>query len=320
MAVNGNSVIFTVGKETEYGKSVEPEKRFEVSSESFKYVANKTEEGLLTGRIGGGMVETMSVKADGSFSTLAKPESVGYFLKGVFGVETKQEGEAGNLKYKHTFTPIGNKETDLLPSYTFTIDRGLNKSFCYSGVVFDSVSFSAAAEDRLKLDITCVGQKELKKDSLSNTGLTAEKAKSFKFHQGTVKMNGSKLADITSISFEYKNNTSNYQSTDTGLYFSRSVQGKRECSATVEATYTNDIEKIREEKFKSDDIVRIETSFEDNEGNIISFIIPNGQIQSMENPTSTGTDLLKQSITVQAVDLETPFVEVDLFNDYPNEY
>ena len=133
-------------------------------------------------------------------------------------------------------------------------------------------------------------------------------------------MNGSKLADITSISFEYKNNTSNYQSTDTGLYFSRSVQGKRECSATFEATYTNDIEKIREEKFKSDDIVRIEVSFEDNKGNIISFIIPNGQIQSMENPTSTGADLLKQSITVQAVDLETPFVEVDLFNDYPNEY
>lgn len=320
MAVNGNSVIFTIGKETEYGKPVEAEKRFEVSTESFKYVANKTEEGLLTGRIGGGMVETMSVKSDGSFSTLAKPESVGYFLKGVFGQETLEAGETDELKSVHTFTPIGNKETDLLPSYTFTIDRGLQKAFVYSGVVFDSVSFSAAAEDRLKLDLTCVGQKETKTDSLSETNLKAEKAKSFKFHQGTVKMNDSKIADITSISFEYKNNTSNYQSTDTGLYFSRSVPGKRECSATFEATYTNEIEKIREDKFKTDDIISIEVSFEDENGNEIKFIIPNGQIQSMENPTATGADLLKQSITVQAVDLDDPFVKVELSNYYGFDY
>lgn len=320
MAVNGNSVIFTIGKETEYGKAVEPSKRFEVSSESFKYVANKTEEGLLTGRIGGGLVETMSVKSDGSFSTLAKPESVGYFLKGVFGQEKIEAGETDELKSVHTFTPIGNKETDLLPSYTFTIDRGLQKAFVYSGVVFDSVSFSAAAEDRLKLDLTCVGQKESKTDSLSETKLKAENAKSFKFHQGTVKMDGAKVADITSISFEYKNNTSNYQSTDTGLYFSRSVPGKRECNATFEATYTNEIEKIREDKFKTDDIISIEISFEDENGNEIKFIIPNGQIQAMENPTATGTDLLKQSITVQAVDLDDPFVKVELSNFYGFDY
>lgn len=133
-------------------------------------------------------------------------------------------------------------------------------------------------------------------------------------------MNGSKIADITSISFEYKNNTSSWQSTDTGLYFSRSVQGKRECNATFEATYTNEIEKIREDKFKTDDIVKVEVSFEDNEGNIIAFVIPNGQIQSMENPTATGADLLKQSITVQALDLESPFVEVDLTNNLAKEY
>lgn len=320
MAVNGNSVIFTVGKEIEYGKSADSERKFDVSTESFKYVANKTEEGLLTGRIGGGMVETMSVKSEGSFSTLAKPESVGYLLKAVFGKETTEPGEADSLKTKHIFTPIGNKETDLLPSYTFTIDRGLSQAFCYSGFVFDSVSFSAAAEDRLKLDVSCIGQKERKVPSISDTDLISEKAKSFKFHQGTVKMNDSKIADITSISFEYKNNTSNYQSTDTGFYFSRSVPGKRECTATFEATYTNEIEKIREDKFKTDDIISVEVSFEDNDGNIISFIIPNGQIQSMENPTATGAELLKQSITVQAIDLETPFVEVDLFNDYANEY
>ncbi len=315
MAVNGNSVIFTIGKETTYGTAVNPDKRFEVSTESFKYVANKTEEGLLTGKIGGGRVETMSIKSDGSFSTLAKPESVGYFLKGVFGSETFDEENS-----KHTFTPIGNRESDLLPSYTFTIDRGLQKAFSYSGVVFDSVSFSASAEDRLKLDITCIGQKESKVNSISNTALKAENAKSFKFHQGTVKIDGEKVADITSISFEYKNNTSNYQSTDTGIYFSRSVPGKRECSATFEATYSNTIETIREEKFKTDDVVSIEIDFADDNGNEIKFIIPNGQISSMENPTATGADLLKQSITVQAVDLDDPFVKVDLINSYETSY
>lgn len=315
MAVNGNSVIFTIGKETTYGTPVNPDKRFEVSSESFKYVANKTEEGLLTGRIGGGMVETMSVKADGSFSTLAKPESVGYFLKGVLGSETFDEETS-----KHTFTPIGNRESDLLPSYTFTIDRGLQKAFAYSGVVFDSVSFSASAEDRLKLDLTCIGQKETKVNSISNTTLRAENAKSFKFHQGSVKMDNEKVADITSISFEYKNNTTNYQSTDTGLYFSRSVPGKRECTATFEATYSNAIETIREEKFKTDEIVTVEIEFVDNDNNSIKFIIPNGQIQAMENPTATGADLLKQSITVQAVDVDDPFVKVELINSVDETY
>lgn len=317
MAVNGNSTIIEFGKETTYGTGVNPTNRIEVSSEAFKFTPNKTEEGLLTGRLGGSMVETMSIKSDGSLSTLAKPESVGYFLKGVLGSEVVSEQDEDTEKYTHTFTPIGNGSTDYLPSYTFTIDRKV-KVFQYTGVVFDSVSFSAQAEDRLKLDLTCLGKAEA--TGTINNSLAAETAKSFKFHQGKVKIDDAEVADVTSISLEYKNNCSNYQSTDTGLYFSQPQPGKRECTATLETIYTTAIETIREDKFKTDDVIEIELSFKDADDNEIIFTIPYAQISTMDNPTANSSDTLKQSITVNAIDQSDTFVSVELVNDVSTAY
>ena len=316
--VNGNAVNFQVGKESIYGTSVVPTNKIEISSEGFKYVANKTEEGLLTGRIGGGLVETMSKKTEGAFSTLAKPSTVGYVLKGVFGKEAVSEQDLESQKYTHTFTPVGNKDSDKLPSYTFTIDRGMTSPFTYTGVVMDSVSFNAAAEDRLKLDVTCIGKEESTGAVQEIPSVGAER--SFKFHQGKVMIGAEKIADVTSIGVEYKNNCESFQSTDTGYFFSQPVQGKRECTATLETLYTNKIEQMRIEKFKTDEVVAVEVSFKDDKNNELIFTIPNAQIQAMDNPTASGAETLKQSITVQAVDISDTFVKVELKNDVQLEY
>ena len=116
--VNGNGVKVTFAQEAEYGKYIAGKVRVAVYSEGFKYSANKKDEGLLTGGVGKSMVETMSIHTEGDIATLAKPRTIGFFLAGVFGAE-KVDTANTDGKIKHTFTPIGNKETDMLPSYSF---------------------------------------------------------------------------------------------------------------------------------------------------------------------------------------------------------
>ena len=317
--VNGNGVKVTFAQEEEYGKYKIGNVRVAVSSEGFKYSANKKDEGLLTGGVGKSMVETMSLHTEGDIATLAKPRTIGYFLAGVFGVESVDTASTDG-KYKHTFTPIGNKETDLLPSYCFTIDRGVNIQ-SYTGVKFASISFSAAAEDRLNLTLSTSGREE-KQDGQINDALKVENSKAFKFHQASVKMDGEKVADITSINFDYNNNldTSLY-TTDTGLYAKEPKQGARECTAKFEALYTAKTEAIRNGKFKTDAIVSLEIEFTDSENNRLIFRIPTAQVSEMETPTAGGAETMKTSLTVSAVDdLEHNYVEVELFNDIDGSY
>ena len=318
--VNGNSVIVQFGQESNYGDYAAAVKRVAVSSESFKYSANKTEEGLLTGGVGKSMVETMSIHTEGDIATLAKPESVGYFLAGLCGVEEVDTTPDENAKFKHTFTPIGNKETDSLPSFSFTIDRGVNVQ-SYTGVKFNSCSFSAAAEDRLQLSLSVNGKDEVQ-NGVINQSLRPDTGKAFKFHQASVSMDNVKVADITSISFEYNNNldTSLY-TTDTGIYCKEPEAGTREVTASFEALYTTATEAIRNNKFKTDAIVSVEIEFVDSDNNKLIFRIPNAQITEMETPTATGAETMKTSIKVSAVDLLSGnYAEIELYNDQDTEY
>ena len=317
--VNGNGVKVVFGKENNYGEYNGAKVRVAVSSEGFKYVANKKDEGLLTGGVGKSMVETMSLHTEGDLATLAKPRTVGYFLAGVLGRELTTASEIDG-KQKHLFFPIGNKESDHLPSWSFTIDRGI-KPLSYTGVKFGSVSFSAAAEDRLQLTLSTSGRSEDENGEISDD-LKVEDARAFKFHQAAVKMDGEKVADITSINFDYNNNLdTSLFTTDTGLYCKEPEAGQRECTAKFEALYTKDTEAIRNGKFKTDAIVEIEIEFKDTENNALIFRIPKGQISEMETPTAGGAETLKSSLTVSAVDtLSGNYVEIELHNDFEGDY
>lgn len=317
--VNGNSVIVQFGQETEYGTAAEPVKRIAVSSESLAYSANKTDEGLLTGGVGKSFIETMSLHTEGDIATLAKPETVGYILGGVLGVEQVSEADE-NGKYKHTFTPIGNKETDSLPSFSFLINRGINTQ-TYTGIKFNSCSFSAAAEDRLQLTLSAVGKDEIQDGTLKDD-LKPETSRAFKFHQASVLMDKEKIADITSIQFNYNNNLdSSIYTTDTGLYCKEPEAGTREATAQFEALYTTNTEAIRNNKFKTDAIVSVEIEFTDSDKNKIVFRIPKAQISEMATPTATGADTMKTNLTVSAVDdLSGNYVEVELSNDKSDAY
>lgn len=318
--VNGNGVIVEFAQEEEFGTAVSPKQRIAVSSESLAYSANKTEEGLLTGGVGKSMVETMSLHTEGDFSTLAKPNSAGYILGGLTGVESVATDADDNGKYKHTFTAIGNKESDSLPSWSFSINRGINTQ-TYTGTKFNSVSFSAAAEDRLQLTVSTVGKNEEQDGTIDDT-LKPETSKAFKFHQATVSMDGEKIADITSIQFDYNNNLDNsIFTTDTGLYCKEPECGTREVTAQFEALYTTNTEAIRNNKFKTDAIVSVAIEFNDSDNNVLTFKIPNAQISEMATPTATGAETLKTNLTVSAVDnLTDEYVVIELSNDKSDAY
>lgn len=318
--INGNSVVIEFAEETAYGEPVKATDRVEVSSENFKPTVNKTDEGLLTGGIGKAGKETMSIKTESSLSTLAKPVTVGKFLKLAFGKVSDPE-ELENGKYKHTFTPIGNGLNEHLPAATFTVNR-IAKIYSYTGNKVDSISFSASAEDRLKLDLAFIGRNEIAGTNYFTNGLNYEVARSFKFHQAKVYKDDVELADVTSIKFDYKNNLdSSTQTTGTGLYFKEPETGTREATAELEVVYSTETEEIREQYFKEDGTFKLVVEFIDNENNALTFTIPNAEISSMDPATASGEDTMKQSMSVSAVEYGTDdYVKVELINSFANKY
>lgn len=323
--INGNSLIVQIGKETQYGEVPQPERQIKVANESIKPTYNKKDEGLLTGGKATGRKETMSLKTEGSISTLARPDDVGLFLLAGLGNEGEVEKIAGKENvYKHTFTAIGNEETDILPSLCFFINRK-TKNFTYNGVKIASMSFSASPEDYLKLDITLQGKDEGSTSQV--TTLQTSPLKAFKFRHGKVYVQENEVADVTSIKLDYNNGLDGaLQTTGTGLYFLEPQAGTREIKADVEMLYTRDTETLREKFYKTDDTAKIELVFtsdeiiEDDTPYSLKFTIPCNQVtESSANFGDAGS--IKQTMSFSALENGVDeLITVELVNSYQQKY
>ena len=315
--LTANSSTLQLGTETAYGTAVVPTIKVTYSSCDLKPIINKKEEGLLTGGLTGGKVETMSKKVEGTISTLAKPNTVGYFLKNCFGVQADPVKDDTKSKYLHTFTPIGNLESDYLPSVTGIFDRGTGAK-AYTGLTFDSVSFSAQPEDYLTLEAKVIGKDEISGTAVST--LVAESNKALKFRQGKAFIGATEIADVTSIKFEYKNNLSSLQTTSTGLYFTQPKPGQRELTSDIELVYGSNSETLRNSYWLTDDVFSLKLEFADESSNSLTLTIPAVQATAFDEPTMSGTDTLKQSFTVKAVDSTSKLVTAELLNDTATAY
>jgi hypothetical protein len=316
--ITGNSVILQCAKETTFGTvPAAMTAAVHFTSADFKPTITKKDEGLLTGGKIGSQQETMSIKSSGSISALAKPETVGIFLKGALGVETVGEQDATTKKYKHTFTPLGTGENDFLPSFSFVLDRkAAVKS--YPGMTIDSITMSAASEDYLKVDATLVGQDE--DDGAVTSGLVAETAKAMKFRQGKAYIGSTEIADVTSMKFEYKNSVSSLQTTSTGVHFTQPQPGTREITSEIELVYSTVAENLRKTWYRTDDILSLKLEFDDETGDKLSITIPAAQITAYDPPAVSGKDAMKQSFTATAVSSAAEPVTIDLYNDRSAEY
>jgi hypothetical protein len=316
--ISGNSAILQMALEATYGTvPTAMTDKINFSSADFKPTITKKDDGLLTGGKIGSQQETMSVKASGSLSTLAKPETIGLLLKGALGVEVVGEQDATTKKYTHTFTPLGNGENDFLPSYTFVLDRkAAIKS--YTGMTFDSLALSAASEDYLKADVTLIGQDE--GDGALTSGLVAETAKALKFRQGKAYIGTAEIADCTSIKFNYKNNVSSLQTTSTGTHYTQPQPATREITAEIELVYSTAAETLRKTWYKTDDLLSLKIVFTDDNNNILTLAIPCAQITAYDPPAVSGKDTMKQSFTTTAVSSASEPVTVTLINDRATAY
>lgn len=321
--INGNSLILQFGNEKSYGTLGTSERQIKVSSESFKPTYNKKDEGLLTGGKAAGRKETMSLKVDGSVSTLGRPDDLGMFLKAGLGVE-KDVSAVGDSSYKHTFNAIGTAITDSLPSLCAYVDRKTDV-FTYSGLKIDSFSFSAEPEDYLKLDLTFVGRDEGTGGTLGD--LTTSPLKAFKFRHGKVKIAGVVVADITSIKWSYENALdSSTQTTDTGLYFKEPECGTRSIKTDVEMLYTKGTEELRKNYYKTDAEVSLELDFTSDElieagvPYSLKITIPANQV-SEASANFGGAETIKQSMSFDAVENGTDeLIIVELVNGRQEAY
>lgn len=322
--INGNSLILQFGKEPAYATLANPERQIKVASESFKATYNKKDEGLLTGGKGASKKELMSLKSEGSISTLARPDDVGMFLSAGLGVEADVE-ELGGSAFKHTFTAIGTEETDSLPSLTAFVDRKVDV-FTYNGLKINSLSFSCSPEDYLKLDINFVGKQEGYK-GIIDKGIHTSPLKAFKFRNGKVKIGNTVIADITSIKLDYENSLdSSIYTTGSGLFCIEPEAGTRSIKTDVEMLYTKEAEGLRRTYYNADTDVALELTFtsdeeiEDGVPYELKFTIPCNQCpDSSANFGSAET--IKQSMSFEAVENGTDeLITVELTNGYETKY
>lgn len=295
---NGNNLIVQYGVESTYGTPVVPTKQIKVASEGFKLILNKKDEGLLTGSKMGGRVATMSRKTEGTLSTLARPDDVGLFLACAFGNESNPEQILTSDAYKHTFT-IGD---DVTPSMTFVVDKVV-KAFEYSGVKINSLSFNAAQEDYLKLDMNLIGKDE--EVGTVESGLSNSPLKAFRFADAYVKVGGVS-AKASSIKFDYNLNQNSEQTTSSGLYMDEPEAGTREFNIDAEVFYDIDTDEIRSDYFLTDDVVSVEIRFlsgESIDGSpySLTFKVPFAQVTDA-SPTVGGPDRIKYNLQLKAVD------------------
>jgi hypothetical protein len=320
--VNGNSVKLQIGEESSYATIADATEQIKISSESLKAAYNKVDEGLATGGRGAGRVQTMGIGVEGAFSTLLRPD-MGLLLKLLLGVEGEIVDNADG-SYKHTFTAIGTGLNDLLPSASIRVDRVVS-AFVYNGCKVNQISFSAAAGDYVKADITVAGRTE--SAGTLTAGVSPSPRKAFRFAGGKCYKDNLEIADITSMTVDYNNNLdSQTQTTSTGDYYAEPECGTREISVSLEMLYSASVEAIREAVYKTDDTFSISLTFESDEEiaagvpYALKISIPCCQC-SEADANMGGLETLKQSLTINAVDnLSDELITFELTNDRATTY
>jgi hypothetical protein len=321
--ISGGSVRIQVGEEDTYGTVPTMERQIRIASEDFKYTPSKAQEGVLTGNIGAAPFQTMGIRTENSISILARPDDLGLFLKGCFGVEETPVTVDGVTT--HVFTPIGNALTDSLTSYTFLVDKKTD-IFVYNGCKINSLSFSTAPEDFLNLDVEMFGKDELYNGTFVTT-ISPSPLKAFVFNGGKVYLAGTEMADVTSISFSYSNNLENtIQTTSTGLYYVEPQANLRELNCDLEMLYSAAAEQWRKDWFKTDDILSVKLEFTSREkivDNIpykFTIEIAAAQVSECSNSVSDGNGI-KQTATIVGIDNGVnDLIKATLINAFDSEY
>jgi hypothetical protein len=320
--ITGSSTILQIAKDSYNGDIPTPAssgfKQVKFSSFSMDYVPNKAQEAVLTGNIGQSRFDTMGIKAEGSISTLARPDDLGFFLYHLLGNQEIIDNDV------FKFTP----NRTLLPSFTIKIDKGAGV-YTYPGSILNSLSFKCEPEDYLNIDLEIKSYDEMFQTG-NLTAIQPSKQRAFKFHQGKVFIGDilssmTELADINSIGLTYNNSVENtIQTTSTGLHYKKPTPNTRIITVDLGCLYSPESEAFRQQYFKTDKIFSIKLDFQTDEGEAddlhrLTVEIPSVQISSCSVPISDGNSI-KQSMNMTAIDLGGDIITFSLDNGLTELY
>jgi hypothetical protein len=293
----GAGAQMQIGKESIYGTPVAYTKTVNFLSESIKLaVERKSEDSLVASKAIVGS-DIMSKKVAGDFSVILKPEEAGILLAWALGLEAANPTLEVAGSYIHTLTL--QAAAGALPSYTMVIDRRAAVKQ-YAGLKVDSFKLEAKAQDYLRATVGVKGQDEAA--GTVNGGLTASSKRAFKFVNGTLTVDGSSFANITSVTLTIANKLTEVENTlTTGLLMPEPIQGTREISVSIEALYDAAAESFRESKYKAGALANVVMQFESPDLIVagktfrINIAMPNVDI-SQADVNVGGRDTIKMSI------------------------
>jgi len=151
-----------VGKQSVWGTPVVPDTLLNMTGESINVTVEKGDEGNLLLSKTANQRDLLSIKVDGSISTILRPEFADWLFECVMGSKSDNE---------YTLIAPNND----LPVSTIVLSRGgIVKT--YADVTISSIKLSAAAQDYVKVDIDILGVDEL---SAGDTGAQTIQTLSF---------------------------------------------------------------------------------------------------------------------------------------------
>ncbi len=238
----GTGSVCQAAIQSEWGTPVVPDTLINMTSESIKTDAEKGDEGNLLASKTANQRDVMSIKVEGSISTVLRPEFVDWILECALGTKT------GNV-----YT-LAEPNTDL-PVSTVVLSRGgIVKT--YPDVTIRAIKISAAAQDYVKVDIDLIGVRELSSGdtgaqtvqsiSLTLPSYRCTQATLYYGAGGTAKASMSQRLCVESCDISIDNGIEEAPATYcSGLYSGRPVMGLRVVTADFTIPYSDDMDSFK---------------------------------------------------------------------------
>ena len=232
------------------GTTVVPDTLLNMTQEGISVSVEKGDEGNLLLSKTANQRDLLSIKVEGSVSTILRPEFADWLFEASMGIKT---GSEYTLQ-----TP--NQE---LPISTFVMSRGgIVKT--YPDVTVKSVKVSAAAQDYVKADIDIAGIKELSAGdegaqniqnlSFSKPSYRCTQATLYWAQGGTAKESVSSVFDVESCDITIDNGCEDAPSVySSGVYSQRPMMGRRSVSVDFSIPYSDAVDSFKRSYYTSED-------------------------------------------------------------------
>jgi hypothetical protein len=261
--IGGNDSKLQIGIQTDWSTAVSPTLQLSFTQESLRYIPNYMSEDALVGNKTTGRMDPAGVKTEGDFTVLVKPDEIGLLLSWALGSEAAASAVDGSAVYDHAFSLIAGGTSNSLPKATLVVDRKVD-TYDYVGFKVNTFRLEANVNDYLRATFGGLGYDEVKNVELAS--LTPSSLKALQFKHGTITVDASEYADITSFSIDLSNNLEDDLYTmGSGDNMAEIEPQAREVTASMEVLFSSTTESTRENKFKAGDSVAVEATFTSDE-------------------------------------------------------